>query len=39
MNDTCSGADVQKAKIKYISADSHFCEPENFYTERLPKNI
>lgn len=27
----------KKQKIKYISADSHFCEPENFYTERLPK--
>ena len=27
----------KKQKINYISADSHFCEPENFYTEKLPK--
>ena len=27
----------KKQKIKYISADSHFCEPENFYLDRLPK--
>jgi len=26
----------KKQKIKYISADSHFCEPENFYVDRLP---
>ena len=27
----------KKQKINYISADSHFCEPENFYIEKLPK--
>ena len=27
----------KKQKINYISADSHFCEPENFYINRLPK--
>jgi hypothetical protein len=26
-------------KIKFISADSHFCEPEKFYTNRLPKSL
>ena len=29
----------KKQKINYISADSHFCEPENFYTDRLPKKF
>ena len=29
----------EKQKIKYISADSHFCEPDKFYVNSLPSNL
>ena len=29
----------EKQKIKFISADSHFCEPDKFYVNNLPSNL
>ena len=29
----------EKQKIKFISADSHFCEPDKFYVNSLPSNL